>query len=48
MQRALTSAGKPVEYVELSGEDHWLSRSETRLAMLQAVVTFVEKHNPAY
>ncbi len=48
MQRALTSAGKPVEYVELPGEDHWLSRSETRLAMLQAMITFVEKHNPAY
>lgn len=48
MQRALTSAGKPVEYVELPGEDHWLSRSETRLAMLQAMISFVEKHNPAY
>ncbi len=48
MHRALGSAGKPVEYVELAGEDHWLSRSETRLAMLQAMVSFVEKHNPAY
>jgi dipeptidyl aminopeptidase/acylaminoacyl peptidase len=46
MYDALKSAGKPVEYVSLKSEDHWLSRSQTRLQMLQAMVTFVEKHNP--
>jgi dipeptidyl aminopeptidase/acylaminoacyl peptidase len=47
MAKALQKAGKAVEFVTLPGEDHWLSRSETRLAMLQNVVAFVEKHNPA-
>lgn len=47
MERALREAGKPVEYLALNGEDHWLSREKTRLAALQAAVAFVEKHNPA-
>jgi acetyl esterase/lipase len=47
MERALKGAGKPVEFVELAGEDHWLSKSATRTAMLKAVVAFVQKHNPA-
>lgn len=47
MARALQRAGKPVELLTLNGEDHWLSRSETRTAMLEAVVRFVEEHNPA-
>lgn len=46
MATALKSAGKPVDLVVLKGEDHWLSRSETRLQMLKAMVEFVEKHNP--
>lgn len=46
MASALQRAGKPVELVTLKGEDHWLSRGETRLAMLKASVAFVEKHNP--
>ena len=46
MHRALQKAGKPVDLVTLKGEDHWLSRSETRLAMLKAAVEFVERHNP--
>lgn len=46
MAAALTRAGKPVELIKLPGEDHWLSRSETRLTMLKAAVGFVEKHNP--
>jgi len=28
------------------GEDHWLSRGETRLQTLEATMAFVEKHNP--
>jgi dipeptidyl aminopeptidase/acylaminoacyl peptidase len=47
MAQALKKAGKAVELFTLAGEDHWLSRGETRLAMLNAVVAFVEKHNPA-
>jgi acetyl esterase/lipase len=46
MAEALRAAGKPVELVELAGEDHWLSRGETRLQMLQATVAFLEKNNP--
>jgi dipeptidyl aminopeptidase/acylaminoacyl peptidase len=46
MHRALQRAKKPVEFVTLKGEDHWLSKSETRLAMLKAALAFVEKHNP--
>jgi dipeptidyl aminopeptidase/acylaminoacyl peptidase len=47
MERVLKQAGKPVEFVQLKGEDHWLSRDATRKAMLAAAVAFVEKHNPA-
>jgi dipeptidyl aminopeptidase/acylaminoacyl peptidase len=46
MLAALRGARKPVELVTLAGEDHWLSRSETRTAMLEAAVAFVEKNNP--
>lgn len=46
MEKALKTAGKPVEFVNLPGEDHWLSRDETRLQMLQAAEAFVEKNNP--
>jgi dipeptidyl aminopeptidase/acylaminoacyl peptidase len=46
MAEALKAAGKQVEFVELSGEDHWLSRSATRLQMLQATIRFLEAHNP--
>ncbi len=47
MDAALRRAGKPVKYVELPGEDHWLSKSETRLEMLKQVVAFLEANNPA-
>jgi dipeptidyl aminopeptidase/acylaminoacyl peptidase len=46
MMVALKRANKPVEMVTLPGEDHWLSKSETRLTMLKAAVAFVEQHNP--
>jgi dipeptidyl aminopeptidase/acylaminoacyl peptidase len=46
MEKALRAAGKQVELVTLPGEDHWLSRSPTRIAMLTAMVAFLEKHNP--
>jgi dipeptidyl aminopeptidase/acylaminoacyl peptidase len=47
MASALRSANKPHEVVTLAGEDHWLSRAETRLQMLESAVAFVQKHNPA-
>jgi len=47
MANALHAAGKPVEFVTLKGEDHWLSRGETRTQMLQAMMKFVEANNPS-
>lgn len=46
MVDALKAAGKPVQFVVLPGEDHWMSRSETRLQMLQETVKFLEANNP--
>ncbi len=47
MEKALQAAGKPVEFVSMPGEDHWLSKEATREIMLARAVAFVEKHNPA-
>jgi len=47
MAAALKRAGKPYEYLVMKGEDHRLSREETRIAMLKAAVAFVQKYNPA-
>jgi dienelactone hydrolase len=47
MAEKLRDADKPVEFLTLPGQDHWLSKGETRLAMLEAVIAFVQKHNPA-
>jgi dipeptidyl aminopeptidase/acylaminoacyl peptidase len=44
---AMRSADKNVQIVKLSGEDHWLSRSETRQRMLTATIEFLQKNNPA-
>ncbi|OJU11894.1 MAG: hypothetical protein BGN86_17080 [Caulobacterales bacterium 68-7] len=46
MQAALKAAGKPVEFVTLPNEDHWLSREATRTEMLKATVAFLQKNNP--
>src|SRR5205085_8806959 len=46
MAQALQKAGKPVELLIEKGEDHWLSRGDTRLQTLTATMAFVEKHNP--
>lgn len=48
MVSAMREANKPVEFVELNGEDHWLSRSETRIRMLEEAVRFLETHNPPH
>lgn len=43
---ALHRAGKDVQLVTLDHEDHWLSRSGTRLQMLRATIEFLRAHNP--
>ena len=44
MRNALREAGKPHEYVELKGEDHWLSTSAARTEMLQRSIEFIDRH----
>ena len=48
MAEALREAGKDGRIVEMSGEDHWLSRSETRLAALSETIAFLEANNPVH
>lgn len=47
MADALKAAKKQYEFLKLGGEDHWLSKSETRLQMLEATVRFLEANNPS-
>jgi len=44
MAEALADAGKAYEYVELDGEDHWLSGAETRTEMLRRSIDFIDRH----
>ena len=46
MHSALRKAKKDSELVRLKGEDHWLSNSETRIEMLNAIDAFLDEHNP--
>jgi dipeptidyl aminopeptidase/acylaminoacyl peptidase len=46
MLKALKKANKQVELVTMKKEDHWLSRSETRLLMLQSSMAFMKRNNP--
>jgi dipeptidyl aminopeptidase/acylaminoacyl peptidase len=46
MAAALQAAGKPVTFVKLNREDHWLSNAETRQRMLAETVKFLEANNP--
>jgi dienelactone hydrolase len=46
MYDALRKKGKDVQLVTLKDEDHWLSRSGTRLQMLESSVAFLRAHNP--
>ena len=46
MLDAMKHAKKDVELVTLKNEDHWLSRGETRLQMLQSSIAFLRAHNP--
>lgn len=44
MERALRAAGKDVRFVELTGDDHWLSDPGTRIQMLREMDTFLGQH----
>ena len=44
MRSALKAAGKPHEYVELDGEDHWLSTGAMRTEMLRRTISFIDQH----
>ena len=44
MEKALSGAGKDVTFIELEGEDHWLSTASTRKAMLEASSAFLIEH----
>jgi dipeptidyl aminopeptidase/acylaminoacyl peptidase len=46
MYEAMKRAQKNVQLVVLEHEDHWLSRSATRLQMLQSSVAFLRANNP--
>jgi dipeptidyl aminopeptidase/acylaminoacyl peptidase len=41
MRDRLRSAGKDVRFVELRGDDHWLSDAPTRTQMLRELETFL-------
>jgi dipeptidyl aminopeptidase/acylaminoacyl peptidase len=43
---AMQAGKKVVELITMKNEDHWLSRGETRLQMLETSVAFLHKHNP--
>lgn len=44
MAKALQGLGKPHTLIELPGEDHWLSRSESRLRVLTEMESFLATH----
>lgn len=47
MASALEKAGKPAELKVLTAEDHWLSRGESRVELMQAVSGFLQRESPA-
>jgi dipeptidyl aminopeptidase/acylaminoacyl peptidase len=44
MAKALESLDKPHTFIEIPGEDHWLSRSESRTRVLTEMETFLAKY----
>ncbi len=46
MNKALSDQRRPVKFVKLPGEDHWLSRSETRIQVLKETEAFLAEHLP--
>lgn len=47
MERALKAAAKPVEFITYKGQDHWETNGTSRIAMMEAAIGFLQKHNPA-
>lgn len=43
MDRSMKAAGKPVQFIRMPGEDHWLSRSETRVQVLKELEKFLAR-----
>ncbi|MGA0606813.1 alpha/beta hydrolase family protein [Phenylobacterium sp. VNQ135] len=46
MSEALTKAGKPVEYVALAGENHYLTKTASRTRILEALDAFLARNLP--
>ncbi len=44
MAKALATAGKPYRFVELPGEDHWLSSGTMRTRALEELESFLAQH----
>ena len=44
MEDALKRAGKSVTFLELEGEDHWMSDGDTRIDALRAMAIFIDQH----
>ncbi len=44
MVDALKAAGKPVEFVGIEGDDHWLSKSSTSKRVMRELEAFLAKH----
>lgn len=44
MNEALRAAGKPVEYVEIAGENHYLSKTQSRVIVLEKLEAFLGQH----
>ncbi len=47
MQNALKAAGKDVQLITYKGQTHWEDEQTSRIAMMQAAMDFISKHNPA-
>ena len=47
MESALKAAGKDVQFITYKGQTHWEDIASSRLAMMQAAMDFLQKHNPA-
>ena len=43
-ESALKSAGKSVEFVQLDGDDHYLTLAATRIQLLKEVEKFLSAH----
>jgi dipeptidyl aminopeptidase/acylaminoacyl peptidase len=46
MADALKAAGKPVQFVTLAGENHYLTKTATRTQMLQLIGDFLASNLP--